>query len=72
MKALDIVLTPKKQIAMIVEIVDNAATIAFLGKNTHHEHNAWYDESELQIIDSLPALLTRNLKHPFSEDDNDD
>jgi len=41
-----------------------SASIAWIGKTLNQ--SAWWQESSLQIIDNLPNLLTRKLRHPFS------
>ena len=67
MKPLDFVRTPKGNIAMIIEVSTlNApsASIRFLEKRAG-ERSAWWNENELEVIGSLPDLLSQNLKHPF-------
>ena len=76
MKALDFVKTPKGGIAIIKEksLSSNytdkkeRATYSIIylnGCNPGNEHNAWWQEHELSLIDSLPQILARNLIHPF-------
>ncbi len=68
MKALDIVRTPKGGIAFITETNDNGkkASITFIGTlNTGGEHNAWWDVSELTVIDSIPKMIATATAHPF-------
>jgi hypothetical protein len=74
-KPLDFVKTPKGNIAMIKEVNEysksdngrsNQYSIIFLGGgNPNQERNAWWYQSELEVIDNLPSLLARNLIHPF-------
>ena len=40
------------------------ASIEWIGKT--HGKTAWWQEQELEIIDNLPNLLSRELRHPFS------
>lgn len=73
MKPLDFVRTPKGGIALITEMnyptqegLENSFSIEFLnGCNPAGEHNAWWGEGELELLDNLPSLLGRNLIHPF-------
>lgn len=68
MKALDIVTTPGGGIAIITETNLNGkeASIDYInGLNPSQEHNAWWLEEELKVIDSLPNLLARSMAHPF-------
>ena len=67
MKPLDFVKTKKGNVGMITEVsasVGFQASIEFLG-TFEGEKNAWWSASEFEVIDSLPDLLSRNLKHPF-------
>ena len=66
MKPLDFVITHKGNIAMIIEVStlnSPTASIRFLEKRVG-ERSAWWNENELEIIGSLPDLLSQNLKHP--------
>lgn len=68
MKALDIVRTPKGGIAFIAETNGHGklASITYIGDlNPGGEHNAWWDESELTVIDSIPKMLASATAHPF-------
>lgn len=71
MKALDIVKTPKGNIAFVTETNNNGkrASINFIGNAK--EHNAWWDESELEVIDSIPRMLAMALYHPFGDGKKD-
>jgi len=74
MKALDIVRTPKGGIAFITETNNNGkeASIDFIGDlNPGGEHNAWWDESELTVIDSIPKMLAMAIAHPFGDGKED-
>lgn len=78
MKPLDFVKTPKGGIAIITEknLSNNYTdgktrgtySLTYLnGCNASREHNAWWDEEDLTLLDSLPQLLARNLCHPFGQ-----
>jgi hypothetical protein len=61
MRALDIVVTPKGGIAMITETNDlgKSASINFInGLNPYGEKNAWWNQSELKVIDSIPQMIS--------------
>lgn len=67
MKALDFVKTPKGQIALITETngLGKIASIIFIGGDKKNEKNAWWDKKDLEVLDSLPRLLSAELAHPF-------
>jgi hypothetical protein len=74
MKALDIVKTPKGGIAFITETTYSGkkASITFIETlNINKERNAWYDVSELIVIDSIPKMLANATAHPFGQGKND-
>ena len=74
MKALDIVRTPKGGIAFITETnrEGKKASINFIGDlNPGDERNAWWDESELVVIDSLPRMIAMATYHPFGRGKSD-
>lgn len=74
MKALDIVKTPKGGIAFVTETNSEgkSASITFIsGLNIGHEHNSWWDESELIVIDSIPRMLAISMCHPMGEGRDD-
>lgn len=66
-KALDFVLTPKKQIALVTESNYNGSSLSIriIGENIKRERTAWYDSDELTFIDNLALLLAKELCHPF-------
>jgi len=68
MKPLDFVKTPMGAVAIILEVTEgngvSKASIAFIGKPTK-EKNAWWEKSELTVIDNLPRVLAYNLAHPM-------
>lgn len=71
MQPLDFVLTPLGAIALVSEVnepqqpgMKRQASITFIGPSKG-EHNAWWSEDELQVIDSLPRILAVGLCHPF-------
>lgn len=71
MKPLDFVKTKAGNIGIITEVQgglgEESASISFLNSfNTHYEEKtAWWKKNELEVIDNLPDILSRNLKHPF-------
>ena len=67
MKALDFVVTPKGQTALVTETNDQGTSVSIriLGENTEREHSSWYDEDELTVIDNLALVLASNICHPF-------
>ncbi len=76
MKPLDFVKTPGGGIAIITEknLSNNSTdgseiasySIEFIkGCNPNNEHNAWWYDHQLIVIDTLPQLLARKLVHPF-------
>jgi hypothetical protein len=74
MKALDIVKTPKGGIAFITETNDSGkqASINYIGNlNPGREHNAWWDEKDLEVISSIPKMLAEATAHPFGCGKND-
>jgi hypothetical protein len=75
MKALDIVRTPKGGIAVVIETLRDGKQghINFIKGCDFGEHLAWWDESELTVIDSIPFILASAMKHPFGcgQDDVD-
>lgn len=74
MKALDIVRTPKGGIAIVVETNGdgNEASIDYInGCNPGREHNAWWGKSQLKVIDSVPHILAKAMKHPFGSGGQD-
>lgn len=68
MKALDIVRTRFGSIGMITETSDHdgvvTASVDFFEKKCQ-EKTAWWSESELTVIHSLPLFLAEALAHPF-------
>lgn len=71
-RPLDFVKTPKGNIAIVKEISEIgygsgiSVSIEFLGGgNPSNERNAWWDASDLKVLDNLPSLLARNLAHPL-------
>lgn len=74
MKALDIVKTPKGGIAFITETNNKGktASINFIrGLNPEREHNAWWSEKDLEVIDSIPRLIAEATTHPFGSGSED-
>lgn len=69
MKPLDFIKTKAGNIGMITEVSTtqgtHTASVEFL-KGFEGEKSAWWKADEFTVIDSLPALLSRELKDPFS------
>lgn len=42
-------------------------SITWIGNNIYALKSAWWQISEIRIIDNLPNLLSRVLAHPFGE-----
>jgi hypothetical protein len=69
-KPLDIVRTPRGGIAVITEtsIPHNGGSVTHsldYIDNPHGEHNAWWQDDNLQYLHSIPALITNAMAHPF-------
>ena len=73
MRPLDLVRTKKGDIGLITEVKSYkavsgkivwSASIEFL-KCFDEPKTAWWDEDEIEIIDNLPNLLSRELAHPI-------
>lgn len=66
MKPLDFIKTTKGNIGMITEVSTTqgclSASIEFLG-TFRGEKNAWWAADEFTVIDNLPDLLARKLRH---------
>jgi hypothetical protein len=74
MKALDIVRTPGGGIAFITETNKKGkqASIKYIGDlNPGLDRNAWWDESELVVIDSIPRMIAMATYHPFGSGKSD-
>jgi hypothetical protein len=65
MKPLDIVLV-ESQMAVIREISSNGeASIIYIGDVGGK--TAWFRSDEIEVIDSIPAVIARMAVHPSSE-----
>ena len=66
LQPLDFVKTPKGYIALIVETNNDGKEVVldYIDRNVN-EKNAWWDASELVLINSLPYILSHWTKHPF-------
>ena len=71
MKPLDFVLTPRGAIGIVDELKTDSChreecevSIEFVGPSKG-EKCAWWNASELLVIDNLAALLARKFVHPF-------
>jgi hypothetical protein len=70
MKAFDIVRTPKGALAVVVETNKGGkeASITFIGGGSPYgEHNAWWDEGELVLVDSITRIIADAMAHPFGK-----
>ena len=72
MKPLDFVRTKAGNIALVVEVNTRQqgglqASVSFIGEPTNYDYNAWHDEEDLEVINSLPRLLSLRLCHPFGQ-----
>ena len=70
MKPLDFVRIKAGNIALVTEINvmqqgGLQASVTFIGKPVGYDYNAWHHEEDLEVIDSLPRLLSIGLCHPF-------
>lgn len=74
LKPLDFVKTPSGNIAIVTEVnavnydqTKQQASITFIGEQLPgtNDYNSWWAEEDLQIIDSLPRILSMCMKHPF-------
>lgn len=72
-KPLDLVETPGGGLALVTEmspandnIKRNQYSITFLkGKNPNREHNAWWYEEQLTLVDSILTIIAEAMCHPF-------
>lgn len=73
-KVLDFVITPEGAVAFVDETNNGGSRVSLTylgGGRQNGERNAWWDASDLKVIDNLPSLLSRNLCHPFGDGKND-
>jgi hypothetical protein len=69
-RPLDFVQTRMGSIALVTEThppgngLPRQASISFIGPS-QGEKSAWWDEDDLEVIDSLPRLLAAATLHPF-------
>ena len=64
----------KGGIAFITETNNNGkqANISYINNlNIGKEHNAWWNEDELEVIDSIPRLIADATCHPFGKGSED-
>ena len=70
-RPLDFVLTPGGNIALVNETnEDNGlinVSITFINPEHGEEHNAWWREEDLKVINSLPYILANGMRHPFGK-----
>ena len=71
MKPLDFVRTPQGALALVKEVLEDelgnrSASVSFIGGgHPTKERNAWWRSGDLEIVDNLPQLLSREMSHPF-------
>lgn len=75
-KALDFVCPKDKPhiVGLVTECSpsNGECSIEWLTDYKHEYKNAWWYQDELTKVDSLPALLTREMAHPFGMNKNSD
>ncbi len=66
-KPLDIVLTEKKDVAIVQEVTsDGSCSIEFLySVENGCTKSAWYLPEELTVLTSLSLVLAQSMAHPF-------
>lgn len=54
-------------VGIVVEVqgVSGNCSIDWIGKDPNPPHNAWWEQSDLELMDSLPSIIARNMVHPF-------
>ena len=75
LKPLDIVATPRDSVAMVTDVhEDGDCSIVFIYRNPSHydpsdkregDKMAWWEHGQLRLLNSLPNLLSKAVKHPF-------
>jgi len=68
-KPLDIVLTKKKDVAIVQEVTEGGrSSIAHFYINREIKgarKSAWYSPEELTVLTSLPLVLAQSMAHPL-------
>ena len=59
----------RNNIGLVTETNGTAASVDWLVEGTGLK-NAWWVESDLEVINNLPALLSNRLAHPFGGNTN--
>lgn len=55
-----------EQIGLVTEITnDGRLSVVWIGPNQDLLKNAWWEQNELEKVDSLPRLLARQMANPF-------
>lgn len=70
LKPLDIVVTKKGSYAVVRETDGSEASIEFMNRNTKGEKSAWYTPHELELINSIPNIISNMMAHPFGSNKN--
>ena len=70
-RPLDFVLTPGGNIALVSETSEDnesiLVAITFINPEHGKERNAWWNEEDLKVINSLPYILADGMAHPFGK-----
>lgn len=65
MRPLDFIRTKTGEVGLITEVNVSGANVEFFKIYGDNLKVAWYEEDEIEIIDNLADLLSRELAHPF-------
>lgn len=57
-------LAEPRAVGIIKEISKHTCSVSWIGNN-YNQKSAWWSEPELEVIDSLPRILSRTMAHPF-------
>ena len=76
MRVLDFVMTGQGNIGLITELSKSGgveeASILFLKHFEEKEKTAWWCADELTVLDNFSDLLSKGLRHPFSEEEDEE
>ena len=67
LQPLDIVETPKGELAYVTDVstTDRYSISYFKEGNPSGEKNAWWEPNDLNLVSSIPRILTKEFAHPF-------
>lgn len=58
-----------KCVGIVTEVSSNGyCSVSWVGNSPIK--SAWWSENELEVVDNLPNLLSRNMAHPFGTNGN--